>query len=233
MKNINTWLPGFNGFYGSIYEPDETSEFDHINEIRSENNLDPVEFDNLDFDYDAYYEELSVKITEVVECELKSLELVKSVKFQELKSPREYNFTNDSINAAITPNTSKIRAYWTKHRDEWEQYLKDTYTSYDGFISRYRNNNWDIETILTGEHELGAFLNFAISNEDISELDIYEEITDIYIQCSNYEQAVSMEVKPTIPNILTRDLVIGCIEQINALRDYETRLDNWKQAGSE
>lgn len=233
MNNtINTWLPCFNGFYSSIYEPNEEMELEHINELRAENNLDPIEFDDLEFDYQKYRLELSEEITNAVEHELKSLELVHSVEYQKLVSPKEYNFANDSINVGIVPNSFKIRAYWTKYRDEWEQHLKDTYTSYDGFISSYDNNNWSIETILNGEHELGAFLNFALMNEDITEYEIYDNVENAgFIQCSNYDKALSMATKPQIPKILTGGLVVGCLEQITALRDYEKRLNTWNKKG--
>ena len=42
-KEINTYLPVFTGFYEGIYEPDETSEIDYINELRNEKNLKNIE----------------------------------------------------------------------------------------------------------------------------------------------------------------------------------------------
>jgi len=229
MKNtINTFLPCFRGFYGSIYEPNDEMELEHINDTRAENDLDPIKFDDLEFDYQEYYQELSKEITGKIESELKSLDLVHSVEYQKLISPKEYNFANDSINVGIAPNCAKIRAYWTKYRDEWETYLKDNYTSYDGFISSYDNSNWSIESILSGEHKLGSFLNFAMINEDITEYDIYEDLENVlYITCSNYDKAITMETEPQLPKILTEKLVFGCMAQINALKDYELKLDKW------
>jgi hypothetical protein len=227
---VNTFLPGFNGFYGSIYEPNEEYELDHINDIRLENNLDPIELDDLEFDYKAYYQEVSQEITLVVEGILKDLNLVKSIEYQSLVSPKYYNFSNDSIEVGIIPNAKNIVKYWNKHKNKWNQYLKDNYTSYDGFISSYDNENWSIETILEGTHELGSFLQFALMNEGINEYDIYEDVESAsYISCSNYDDAITMAVKPQIPSILQGKLIFGCMDQINALKEYNKRLDNWNQ----
>jgi hypothetical protein len=38
-----------------------------------------------------------------------------------------------------------------------------------------------------------------------------------------------MAVKPQIPSILQGKLIFGCMDQINALKEYNKRLDNWNQ----
>ena len=56
---IKTYLPIFKGYYGSIFDPNEDSEIDYINELRAENNKSEINYDHIDFDYNKYYLELS------------------------------------------------------------------------------------------------------------------------------------------------------------------------------
>jgi hypothetical protein len=62
-------------------------------------------------------------------------------------------------------------------QDEWKEYLKQTYTSRDGFISHHSNNpdaeEWDIETALTDRHNAGAILEFLCGENNITSETLY------------------------------------------------------------
>lgn len=60
------------------------------------------------------------------------------VKFKELQSPREYNFTTDRIFAEMPVVWFKYQLI--KLRDEVRQIAKDKFTSRDGFISFYASD---------------------------------------------------------------------------------------------
>jgi hypothetical protein len=168
MKTIieKTWLPVFPGFYNTAFEPDEESEIDSIDSKRSENNLEPLEFDDLDFDYDSYRNDICVNATEYIEEMLKELGIVKSINFEKLVSPREYNFANDSINIEVELIPEKLAEYVNANFEAFEKYIKDEYSSYDGFMSNYSNdaNEWKEETenfsMFGNSHQLGAVLDF-------------------------------------------------------------------------
>lgn len=66
---------------------------------------------------------------------------VKSFKTTGSYSPREYNFSTDNSELEITVNYTNLKAYVVKHRADFESYLRETFTSYDGFMS-YVANNW-------------------------------------------------------------------------------------------
>jgi len=95
MNTIKTHLPIYNGNYGTIWEdaPREEYEVKNINELRAEKNLKPIEFDDIEFDYETFYNELSELITNEVEFQLK--DYVHSIKYLKLNSPRYYNYSND------------------------------------------------------------------------------------------------------------------------------------------
>lgn len=66
---------------------------------------------------------------------------LKIVKFISETSPREYNFTTDKINIEIEVNLTKLKKWcWVTQKDNFNKYLYDHFTSYDGFISFIPNN---------------------------------------------------------------------------------------------
>ena len=189
-----TYLPVFKGFYGSIFEPDETNEIDYINEQRAEKELNEIDFDDCEFDYSKYYLDVSKYLVDEIESELS--EYVESIEFQELKSPQFYNFTNDYINVIIKPKPDAIINYIKTYKSEWEKYLLDNYKSYDGFISRYdcfpESDDWNNYNIINGRHQLGSVLNFIAENEGINELDVWDWIVgNVSLDCTNYSELIN------------------------------------------
>ena len=74
IKAIQTWLPVYSGNYGTVWEdaPNEECEVDWINEQRAERNLNPIEFDDIEFNYADFYKDLAELITDEIENELKT-----------------------------------------------------------------------------------------------------------------------------------------------------------------
>ena len=196
IKAIQTWLPVYSGNYGTVWEdaPNEECEVDWINEQRAERNLNPIEFDDIEFNYADFYKDLAELITDEIEGELK--EFVYSIKFNKLESPLEYNFTNDSIHCEIKPKIKAIREYIDSNFDKWSKYLKDNYTSYDGFYSHHSNSSesdeWQIDKVCKNRHNLGAILNFIGLNEGIDESDIYDNVIgNVSMEIKNYNKLMN------------------------------------------
>jgi len=146
---IQTWLPMFPGFYGTIFEKKIKENFIEDNEIA------------------AYH------ITDYVANRLRKF--VHEIIFEQVSSPREYNFRNDIIDVEIiltNTNITSIKNIVNKFKDKWSIYLKNNYTSCDGFISNYSNapnsSDWDIENILNDSHILGAILDFILTTTNAS-----------------------------------------------------------------
>lgn len=66
---------------------------------------------------------------------------ITEMKWKEMNSPQYYNFTTDKLVCELEVDMDKIKewCYKTK-RKEFAEYLKDNFTSYDGFISFVPNN---------------------------------------------------------------------------------------------
>jgi hypothetical protein len=188
----DTYLPIFKGFYESIYDSANLEElqYEDINEIRENNNKKPISFDDIDFDYNKYYIDVSKQLCDVIQDELS--DYINIIRYKNINSPKYYNYSNDFIECEIEPKKDNILNYIKSNYNDWRKYLKDNYTSYDGFISHYDNNpkseDWNDYNIINGKHQLYAVLNFIAENEGINELDIYDWLVDLWIDVKNYDE---------------------------------------------
>ena len=195
MKYIESYLPIFTGFYGSFLDPYENyqivSEIEYINELRQEKNKKPIDYDNLKIDYDNLYNDLSSELCYIVNDLLE--DFIHVIKYESLESPKYYNYSNDKIKILIKPNKNKILEYISKNFENWDKYLKNNFTSYDGFFSFYSNNpnskDWNVKNIFK-DIQLQSVLNFIAENENILENELLEN--EIYINnyITNFEQLI-------------------------------------------
>ena len=85
---------------------------------------------------------------------------------QEVKSPKEYNFYNDSINVEIEVDLDAVLLKLIKLNSEFSDYISGQYTSYDGFMSSHSSdsNDWILDIKNNGDlsHKLGACLGFLL-----------------------------------------------------------------------
>ena len=188
-----TWLPVFPGFYETYFNGDclYDSEIEYIRETVKPEELADVLVDKFyetkAFDklYKEYQESIAKQCVSVIWNELRNLHYVEDMQFEEICSPKYYNFVNDSINVKVTFSDENIRNIKTmiqEHEDEWNEYLKQTYTSRDGFISHHSNNpdaeEWDIEAALSDRHNAGAILEFICRENNITDETLYYGCVD-------------------------------------------------------
>jgi hypothetical protein len=201
MKTFKTFLPIFTGFYYTIFEPDnEDQEINEINNLRNEKGLEPITFDDCNFDYNIYFNEVSKECTDYIEKELKEHNVLNSIKFEALHSPKEYNFHNDSINIEVElskDNIKIIKKYIFDNLDDYRTYLKENYTSCSGFISFFSNHldGWqeitkDFNDFSEKMHLLGSVLNFICMIEEIDQNTMYDSIETHSVYASNYNELV-------------------------------------------
>lgn len=176
-RKIKSWLPVFSGFYDNVYwEPDFEYEAEHFRETYGyiKNDL-WKHFENRQW-------ETAIAKALCSEMEDQLAEFVSGIHLEKVSSPKEYNFTNDAIHCIIIPKKKVIKTYLNTHKEAFLMYIKDRYTSYDGFMSFYSNDGteWlnEINDCLVDDHKLGAILQFICANEDIKEEDLYYKLND-------------------------------------------------------
>lgn len=178
VMKLNTNLPGFNGYYGSIFDDvDTTSEVEYINEQRTENGLNELQNENsIDWNYNQYYSELNLVLTQCVEEFLGDLNIVNSIKFKKLHSPKFYNFSNDTIECIVDLKVKETKKYINSNLGLFSKYLVDNFKSRDGFISfyDYELNIWldKMKSFKNLDHiEIHAILDFICQNESFDIVD--------------------------------------------------------------
>jgi hypothetical protein len=127
----------FSGFYYSIHD----QEIDHtLESMFSDRNTGCEVYHGLveqvyrNCDFSAVYLEYAKEYAENFGQEFE----IKSLKFESMQSPKEYNFTTDRIFVEI--DFSEVeRIYQDCDKAELAKLVKEKFTSRDGFISFYSN----------------------------------------------------------------------------------------------
>ena len=193
-KQFKTWLPVFTGFYETIFSPDEETEIYAVNNEREDKGLTPLDDNVFEFDYETYNNNVIISACDFIERELNSLGFECSITNPELRSPKYYNYSNDSINIDIELDYDKLLKYLNHNFTSFRAYIKKRYTSCSGFISYYSNdaNVWLTKEIEKNpDHCIGAVLDFVLHNElSNPEEDMYYSISDNYLSCTNYEELI-------------------------------------------
>jgi len=175
-------LPFFPGFYESWLENSDTAYWaikEELDYYRDDLGKEDLTEDDLDFDYKEYRKDVCDAFVDA--WANRAPDFVKSVKFEELWSPRYYNYETDRIYAEIEMEDDwkdKVREFMYKNW-EWlrERILKD-WSDRDGFIS-FMENHSDMWPEKMFEDEdvryIGTMLGYMMELEDG---DIYEHLCE-------------------------------------------------------
>jgi len=155
MKNhefINDTLIVFEGFYESYLFNSDT-EF-YLNELLQDSEH-PETYEITGQNYKDYEKSVcELHADSLNEClndlrTYEKIDIVKSVKFKNMTSPAYYNFTTDKLHLLVDFNLTALKKYcFIDNREDFNFYLQENYTSYDGFISFIDNNIKDFEKIV-------------------------------------------------------------------------------------
>lgn len=185
----------FSGTYNTIWEVEEYA--DSGDELATEYDFD--EF--LKSIVETYQSERKYIVSEL------DIPFISSIEFNGHYSPREYNFKTDELDFVATVNKAKLHEAVKQLKDDKEfgQYLKDNYTSYDGFMSFTPNNYPELSEQIVSqgnefEQSLGALVTFLVGRATLKEIefDVYETWSgngyaglDYKIRCDSCDREVS------------------------------------------
>lgn len=178
MMSVN--LP-FDGFYETkfsdlldcnIEQDAEHHEEQDESEQPTELRIDASDYSEILFDaadFSAGYAEIAKDYAEAFSNYLSDkLEFDCGIRFEEMTSPREYNFTTDMIYAHI-PTRVVRKLYDLVSKKDLCAKIKERHTSRDGFISFYSNNcdEWNDKPIADWDyHELGTLIRTIVEKID-------------------------------------------------------------------
>ena len=173
---IKTWLPVFTGFYGTIFGT-----------LLEEYDDDGEEVELSREDYKLRELEICKGAVWFIDETLKALNLkgYKGLEFDSLYSPREYNFTNDSINITVECDEAELEETITdlieqKFRINFNESLRADFTPRDGFAPYYSRDSEDwLPASFEGEFALGYYLDFLLAvMSDDNEEELYEYLQE-------------------------------------------------------
>src|SRR4051812_28741600 len=132
IKKIESYLPVFPGFYSTIFGADEEPYIE-----------DGKTYEDYEWDNPGYEQSVAKQSVYAIETALIDLGFPVKIQYQELVSPKYYNYSNDSINVKYSIQTgfiSKLRTFLIANSEAFETFINDRYTSCSGFISGYAND---------------------------------------------------------------------------------------------
>lgn len=195
---INTFLPLFPGFYNTLLEADEEYEMDNVNETREELGLPPAKWEDFQWDYAGHNKKVAKNACHYVEKVLGEMGLPVKIKFQEIWSPKEYNFVTDDVYIEITLPVRKLRALFNEC--ECAQYLEDKHKSRPGFISFYPYSKEWWSKCKIDKTTTGCILETILACHENTEWDddaFYEAaMQDVMCEALNYEELTTKQDIP-------------------------------------
>jgi hypothetical protein len=194
------------GMYDSLLSPDNL-----INdyEIDEDKDNEYIKFDSNEywsnlFDISKFRAEILTLATDYIKDEIKpiltGLKLgISDIETVSINSPRFYNYGSDELYFDLIVEDQfnnniidKINNLSTDELIRFNTYLKDNYSSYDGFVSFTSNNSLDVVNNVQNydERDISAFLNWYIF-DFLNEIDENDWIQYVNENISNYSEFIN------------------------------------------
>lgn len=181
MKTVEIELP-FSGFYESLHD----QALEDAIEQHFSYDYDKDEDKELGEDYDKARWDADINWAEIYKNYAKAYteefghEFNLDLEFVELSSPKYYNFSTDRIFAKVPKEQIDAIFKEVIAHPDWAEYIKERFTSYDGFSSNYSNDanddEWKLSDFALDECQYRVVLEFWL--EKISDAN---EDWDIYL----------------------------------------------------
>ena len=135
----NHSLKIFEGFYESnLYNSDSLYWITQTD--KEEGYLKEDQYYDID-NWEEFKKEVATNAVDELLNILPDNEVIQDMKLKDIYSPKYYNYETDSLIIDMKLNLTKLKKYcFNTYKKEFNQYLKDNFTSYDGFISYVSNN---------------------------------------------------------------------------------------------
>jgi hypothetical protein len=125
----------FMGFYESPLFYSDTEYY--LNEYYNEDNEVKKEYE---VDFIPYTQAVCEYATDLLADYCVDNNIVKSMQYKSMSSPQYYNYSTDKLNIIVDLNLTKLKKFIRDNKEDFNMYLHDNFTSYDGFCSFVSNN---------------------------------------------------------------------------------------------
>jgi len=119
------------------------------------------------FDNSLYVKEIQRRADEFLSGAIEANGIRIGIKTGEIYSPKCYNFGTDEIDLTVTFNKNKVRKFAKDNQEDFDKFLRKSYSSYDGFSSLTANNyeDWLVGFNEEDDREVGAVLTYIFKDE--------------------------------------------------------------------
>ena len=131
----------FCGLYESTLYNSDTDYY--LAQFLAEDNSDDIDLNNaeVDYDFNEFKQVAGEACVESLNDELYEHDVITNMDYVGMSSPRFYNYGTDKVLIDVDYNFIALVKYCRHtNKDKFNQYLKNNYTSYDGFISFVENS---------------------------------------------------------------------------------------------
>ena len=166
----------FEGFYESnLYNSD--TEY-NVNQNLNGEFENQTEYEIKDFT--GFCHKVAEYAVSLLESDLNvDSDVLSDFRLLEVDSPHFYNFRTDRLILSVNVDVDLLQGYaYSSHPIEFESYLKDNFTSYDGFISFVPNNLSDF--LEWAEQEQDRAIDVLIEFYLLSTVDLDSYHRDLY-----------------------------------------------------
>ena len=130
--------------YGTFLEPEEILRTDIIEEDKEEGYVNYSENEYWDnFDNEAYKRHVQKNAKYLYDGEYTFAAIKIILELGEIYSPKFYNFANDCIDIDVSFHKSSLYSFISSNRESFQEYIKENYSSFDGFYSFTSSNFMD------------------------------------------------------------------------------------------
>ena len=186
----------FCGLYESILYNSDTDYY-LAEVLADEDTPDKVE---VDYDFNEFTKVAGEACVDSLNDELYSHDVIIDMNYAGMHSPRYYNYETDKVLIDVDYNFIALVKYCRHtNKDKFNQYLKDNYTSYDGFISFVENSvEGFFEKDWFNSHKnmaVQVMIEFYLTNEidlDVHLQNMYEACQEWLICNAELKQAESV-----------------------------------------
>jgi hypothetical protein len=198
---------------------------------------------NINYDSETYWDNFDNKKYKTKLFQLSNEYLIDNIKQQlidlnigildiqciNIHSPQYYNFSTDTLNfnLSVTDDFNNtlinlINNLDSKDTDSLSNFLKDNFTSYDGFMSFTDNNIPDLINSINDfeDREISAFLTWYPKCKDIINTDNWCEFLYESIQCYDYPDFLSDDFVAVTNDV--RNHIIDYTNQNYTIKDTDT-----------
>ena len=143
--------------------------------------------DEVDYDFNEFTKVAGEACVNSLEDELYSHDVITNMDYVGMSSPRYYNYETDKVLIDVDYNFISLVKYCRHtNRDKFNQYLKNNYTSYDGFISFVENSINSFFTKDWFNSHKNMAVQVMIEFYLTSEIDLDAHLQNMYEACQDW-----------------------------------------------